>query len=880
MLSTSEAKFLLEDIDDRLTVIEDNSITDLGGTAWIPDTEYNTGDIVYDVLGDTPYVAITTPVADVTTTPSQNLIGWKAITGTSGSMLIADYKFNTATSGDPGDGHCLVNNVDNTLADVLLISLLDEDGIDRGYGLETLSQGDYVSYRDKGNDPDTYIYRLSAAAIDHTTYFEVPVVHQKSIGSGGLNNNERMNIEVLYVPKEQIPELGGVMYRPTNEYLPGDIASYMDGPGLPFLAYICNFGTTGAFDANHWDVIAGQDEIGGRLWQPLTTYSFGDIVTDDLSKRQYYAIKENTGMQPSIDVTDTNWSLVNSEVGGITYNQFYKYEIGVIVTDPANGLVYSSLTDDNQSNEPNLSPTDWKLLDSSVKEYDVLSVYKPGDAIWITDVNRTTFKSTYRNDSIVNIGPEVFDATKWTQLSSSYENAYGLNTTQTGLFEGAEITKLSANEISISEGVGLIINDSNVLSPLTIKVDIPLTTLTLPDVLNEQYWIFSDNMGVIHAVTSKPTSGYFVNNIYLGFVSSDFINLSEIGLISDRPVTVQSLSKSVLGLHRYIAKNTIVGGGSLLGITGTLSLEINATEVYSYNSNFRTNPANPDNKIFPAQPLISFDYVDQNGVLISTANTTLDVVQYDDGGSLSAVNNNDASIQLLYFSPLNTTYYIMYGQEKYKDLQDAMNNRLNYAASIILPPKLEELGIFMGYIVVQADTVDITDTAFAIIETAAGSSISSGGAVPSVLNDLTDVTTVAPVNGDTLTFNSVSGLWENTPATGTLKVNLVAHAMGVGSPVKLTGSTWDRGKADTEVNLPCAIIISVEDVDNFTIQTSGIAYAPSHGFTIGSTYYTSITSSGTVTSTEPTTSGKYLHAAFIPLDANNISILPMLAFEI
>ncbi len=211
-----------------------------GGIAWNTVDNYVQGDIVFDIIGDTPYVALTT-VTDHVLIPSLNLTEWKAITGTSGSLLTADYRFSTLTAGDPTTGRASCNNVDNTLADVLRISQFDEDGIDRTYGLEALKLGDYVNYQDHGNDPDTYIYRVTADPINQGTYFEIPVVHHTSIGAGGLANNERMNVEVLYMT-QHIPERGGVAWETLISYTIGDLVT-IDREG-----YVCindHISTTG-----------------------------------------------------------------------------------------------------------------------------------------------------------------------------------------------------------------------------------------------------------------------------------------------------------------------------------------------------------------------------------------------------------------------------------------------------------------------------------------------------------------------------------------------------------------------------------------------------------------------------------------------------------
>ncbi len=220
----------------------------------------------------------------------------------------------------------------------------------------------------------------------------------------------------------------------------------------------------------------------------------------------------------------------------------------------------------------------------------------------------------------------------------------------------------------------------------------------------------------------------------------------------------------------------------------------------------------------------------------------------------------------------------MYGQKKYKDLADAVKNKAAYYGIYNVPEKLKETSFFIGYILIQADTTDITDTDFAIVESANGSATAGSGGVVTTLGGLDDVTIATPADNEVLVYNSTLSTWENRTPAGAFAVNQVAHGLSVLSPTRIVGSTWSAGKADTTANLPDALVVSVQDADNFTVATAGIQTVTGHGKTVGADYYTSNTSSGTTTTTIPTSG--YAHLAYTVFNANTISIGPMIATEI
>ncbi len=212
------------------------------------------------------------------------------------------------------------------------------------------------------------------------------------------------------------PERGGIAWDAAVNYSKGDMVVNLSD----FATYKCNMnnnlGNVPSSNLSGWDR-AIPDERGGLIWQPLLQYYKGDIVTDDLTMRQYYAIKDNMGMQPSIDLPDANWSPV-SEIGGRAYRLVAYYDIGDIVTNPVDGLVYVSLTDDNQSNEPELNPTDWEQLVDPEAERGGVSwraaqEYFDGDIVMSDSAGPGIWKIYYCNTNHTSTASFTADIANW-----------------------------------------------------------------------------------------------------------------------------------------------------------------------------------------------------------------------------------------------------------------------------------------------------------------------------------------------------------------------------------------------------------------------------------------------------------------------------------
>lgn len=104
-------------------------------------------------------------------------------------------------------------------------------------------------------------------------------------------------------------------------------------------------------------------------------------------------------------------------------------------------------------------------------------------------------------------------------------------------------------------------------------------------------------------------------------------------------------------------------------------------------------------------------------------------------------------------------------------------------------------------------------------------------------------------------------------ANASLAVNQAGHGFVVQRAVRLSGSTWIKAQADSEANAEAVgIVTAVADADNFTVTFGGYSAAFS-GLTAGSVYFLSASSSGVLTTTEPTTAGEVSKPMLVAISA-------------
>ncbi len=239
-----------------------------GGIFWHTSQSYMVGDIISyysDVAGAYDMYMCTAPhtSSDFTT----DISFWrKIVDNNTGSIQSAPYRFRTTTfGGSLVDGECCIDTVNPEIATLCSITHNDRDGINRDYGLMSLSPGDFIAYIDDNSDKE-YIYKVVSSAVDMGTYSDVEVVVHNA-QTGAFNDRERLQIEILVISKS---ERGGIAWKQNTNYEIGDMVVYDN------IVYWCGTANNGSYFVPHeWNVIGSsfmQD------WAPATDYKVDDYV--------------------------------------------------------------------------------------------------------------------------------------------------------------------------------------------------------------------------------------------------------------------------------------------------------------------------------------------------------------------------------------------------------------------------------------------------------------------------------------------------------------------------------------------------------------------------------------------------------------------------
>lgn len=107
-----------------------------------------------------------------------------------------------------------------------------------------------------------------------------------------------------------------------------------------------------------------------------------------------------------------------------------------------------------------------------------------------------------------------------------------------------------------------------------------------------------------------------------------------------------------------------------------------------------------------------------------------------------------------------------------------------------------------------------------------------------------------------------------------LSVNQTGHGFSVGDAIYWDGTEYALAQADDADTLAFAIVISVEDVNNFTLGANGFFTVTGHGFTEDEYLYLSPDTAGLLTPTVPIAIGEYSNPLIYVVDANTLLVLP------
>ena len=162
------------------------------------------------VSGVTEFIALTdTPPAYigfagdvVVVNPGEDALQFVPLSA--GGAQQRDYRWTTSiATADPGSGMVGVNNADPTLATVVHVSAIDDNGNPVAL-FDFLTEGDFFWIADF-NSPDIHEYKVIGPAVDQGAWDSIPVEHLET--TGGFINNERVVCAALFLSAHTFVEL-------------------------------------------------------------------------------------------------------------------------------------------------------------------------------------------------------------------------------------------------------------------------------------------------------------------------------------------------------------------------------------------------------------------------------------------------------------------------------------------------------------------------------------------------------------------------------------------------------------------------------------------------------------------------------------------------
>jgi hypothetical protein len=395
-----------------------------------------------------------------------------------------------------------------------------------------------------------------------------------------------------------------------------------------------------------------------------------------------------------------------------------------------------------------------------------------------------TFATTGSNEFIGNqviTGSISVDASGEIFVNSFplYEQA--LQDAFTGIVSGGIVTinEDNAQAYNISAGAGYVIdNYSDSENPQHVYVSWPefiVTASAFPgagqNATSPRTNIAIDSSGNVFEQSGKFSTQDYREKIVLGRI----VHVSS-------PVITRTLSLPLTaynrGFHWFDLANSIGPiniGGNVYSAGGTdRTIQKTSGQTYRVGTNYATNPAFPDITTDSGTNPTTFRYRFRSGSnFVELPPTTIVTGSlYDNGsGTLQSVNNNQYTVQRIFFFAATGTTIVQFGQLVYNSLASAQVAALN--ESFITDPNLSEDAILRSFLIIRGGATDLsnpTDAEF-LEATAGGAAGGGAGGVVTSLESLSDVQYVSTLQ-DGQTIVRSGSIWVNGfPTTASFASN-------------------------------------------------------------------------------------------------------------
>lgn len=340
----------------------------------------------------------------------------------------------------------------------------------------------------------------------------------------------------------------------------------------------------------------------------------------------------------------------------------------------------------------------------------------------------------------------------FTQYNGDYTNTTRLRWLEsiltTGLLNGGTLsTQNGTTTFSVLSGSGIIVAQNASLGeepfPTIKRVGWQNVVSRSLDYVstNQITYIYVDSSGVINQTPNPLTVSQKESNISLGRILHQASSVTNGSITS--PAISYGLGENSLTFQRAFGPLKISGhvlAASSSGGAGTLGLIKTAGDSYAEGRNYTVNPNSPNLVLASSDPelvnsKIFREYTDANGdpVILNNGGTGYSVIdpsQYNNGGTLGAVGNNDWTNQRVYWFPnsVNRALFVYYGTQKFATFDDAIGgiSTENFQEGA----NTANAAVFVGVVTVKGNETDLTNTTNAKITQAnlfRGAGVGGGG---------------------------------------------------------------------------------------------------------------------------------------------------------
>lgn len=299
----------------------------------------------------------------------------------------------------------------------------------------------------------------------------------------------------------------------------------------------------------------------------------------------------------------------------------------------------------------------------------------------------------------------------WENISFDSITTEFSRTTSTGIIEGGVMsinTSGANNTLDISAGNGVVVDsftDPN--NPIITEVSWSSFTNITPSFIASavgSYILIQPNGTLLELpVTSPPTAIQKRDNIFLGFVGhADNINVIN---VFNFPMPKAASANQVEELADAIGPFNISGNNIILPGPG-LTLDKGSGTSYFYGGNFQNNSKVPSTLNVALLTGPTMIYAKQDAVLGPTS-SNVDVAQYDNAGTLTAMPTNQFTNHRIWLDPINDQLVFQYGQNVYGNITDAES--AIPTETYISPAILSDVAYVLGVLITQQGTTDLSD---------------------------------------------------------------------------------------------------------------------------------------------------------------------------